>query len=97
MSLGDFDFTAAILLDPFYNIIYWIMWISIVSMTCVIFLNFIIAEVSSSYEKVKEDVQGLILKERASLIKESEEMMSKKSLTNIEMFPRNLIMREQEE
>ena len=94
MSLGDFDFTAAILLDPFYNIIFWIVWLSIVSMTCVIFLNFIIAEVSASYETVKEDIEGLILKERASLIKESEEMMSKKSLTNIDLFPRYLIMRE---
>ena len=75
ISLGDFDFEAAILLDPFENIIFWFVWFCIVIITCVIFLNFIIAEVSSSYERVKIDIQGLILSERASLIKESEEMM----------------------
>ena len=46
-------------------------------MTSIIFLNFIIAEVSSSYEEVKLHIDGLILKERASLIKESEDMMRK--------------------
>ena len=45
-------------------------------MTCVVFLNFIIAEVSSSYASVKNNVKGLIMKERAALIKESEDMMS---------------------
>ena len=38
--------------------------------TCVIFLNFIIAEVSSSYSSVKENIDGLVLKEKASLIKD---------------------------
>jgi len=43
MSMGDFGFDAAILLDPAENIIYWFVWLLIVIITCIIFLNFIIA------------------------------------------------------
>lgn len=96
-SLADFDFGASTMLDPFHNIIFWIVWYCIVIMTCVIFLNFIIAEVSSSYENVKSNIDGLILKERAALIKESEEMMQKSSKTNQKLFPKFLITREVEE
>ena len=97
MSLGDFNFDAATLLDPFENIVYWFVWFSIITISCIIFLNFIIAEVSSSYAAVKEDIHGLVLRERASLISESEEMMPKKSLKDKKLFPKYLIMREQEE
>jgi hypothetical protein len=50
---------------------FWFTWIIIVTMTCIIFLNFIIAEVSASYEKVNVRVKGLIEKERVQLIKEA--------------------------
>ena len=56
ISLGDFDFQASILLEPFENCVYWFIWFLIVVATAVVFLNFIIAEVSSSYESVKIDV-----------------------------------------
>ena len=48
-SLGDFDFSAATYLEPFEAKLYWIVWAFIVFITCIVFLNFIIAEVSSSY------------------------------------------------
>lgn len=54
MSLGDFGFDAAIELDQAENYVYWIMWVLIILITCIIFLNFIIAEASASYEKVSE-------------------------------------------
>lgn len=41
-------------------------------MTCIIFLNFIIAEASNSYAVVKESLTALTMKERASLIAEAE-------------------------
>jgi hypothetical protein len=49
LSLADFDFGEASLLDPFDNVTYWITWLFIVYMTSIVFLNFIIAEVSNSY------------------------------------------------
>ena len=45
-SLGDFDFEAVNHLDKSQAYIFWIMWMLIVVMSCVIFLNFIIAEVA---------------------------------------------------
>jgi len=48
-SLGDFDFDASTELDTKENYLYWIIWFLTVVMTCVVFLNFIIAEASNSY------------------------------------------------
>jgi len=64
MSLGDFGFDAAMELAMAENIIYWIVWLLILMITCVIFLNFIIAEASASYEKVSEFLPLYILKEK---------------------------------
>lgn len=55
-SLGDFDFGATNHLTPFERKIFWVTWVIIVLMTCIVFLNFIIAEVSESYNKVNVNV-----------------------------------------
>ena len=68
MSMGDFGFDSANLLDDPENGIYWAVWLLIVVITNIIFLNFIIAEASASYEKVSENLEAFILKERAALI-----------------------------
>ena len=68
MSMGDFGFDSAILLDPAENVIYWFTWLLIVLITCIIFLNFISAEASASYEKVSADLDAFILSEKAALI-----------------------------
>ena len=57
-------------------------------------INFIIAEVSSSYAKVKESILGLNEKERACLIEEAEDMMLLTSKEDRKVFPKYLIMRE---
>ena len=64
LGLGDFDFAESSKLDEFENLIYWAMWAFIIWLTCIIFLNFVIAEVSESYNKVKEDTEGLFLKQK---------------------------------
>lgn len=96
-SLGDFDFAESIYLPPFENRFYWFTWVMIVMMTCVVFLNFIIAEVSSSYQIVSDHINGLIEKERTILIEEAEDMMISKWKKNKTIFPKYLIMREIEE
>lgn len=68
MSMGDFGFDSAYLLSSTENIIFWFVWAIIVVVTCIIFLNFIIAEASASYEKVANDLQAFIMKEKALLI-----------------------------
>jgi hypothetical protein len=52
-SLGDFQFESIKYLGQFEAYIFWITWIIMVIMTCVVFLNFIIAEVSESYNNVQ--------------------------------------------
>ena len=74
LSLGDFDFSASLYLTQTENFIYWFLWLWVVIVTCIIFLNFIIAEASASYEDVKCRLEGMIVKERTLLINESEEM-----------------------
>ena len=72
IAMGDFDFGAANFLTPSENGIYWLIWLMVVIATCIIFLNFVVAEAMGSYEKVKEYLESVIQRERAVLISESE-------------------------
>lgn len=74
MSMGDFGFEEATMLHKYENWIYWVIWFIIVIITCIIFLNFIIAEASASYEKVAAQLEPTILSEKASLICEADDM-----------------------
>lgn len=52
-SIGDFDFEASTYLNSQENYLYWFIWLLSIVLTCIIFLNFIIAETSASYESIK--------------------------------------------
>ena len=45
-SLGDFDFDAVGFLTDTDRIIFYFTWILITVITCIVFLNFVIAEVN---------------------------------------------------
>jgi len=79
MSLGDFDFAASIYLTKEENYIFWLMWFFVVLMTCIVFLNFIIAEASNSYSNVMARLEAMVNKEKSSLISEAEDIMFDKS------------------
>jgi hypothetical protein len=49
ISIGDLNFDASTYLDPLHNTCYWIVLIMTIVVTAIVFLNFIIAEVSASY------------------------------------------------
>ena len=55
LSLGDFDFSVLQedALNEKQHWLFWIIWILMVIFSALIFLNFIIAEVSNSYQSVK--------------------------------------------
>jgi len=64
-------------------------------MGCLIFLNFIIAEVSDSYANVKEEMESLIYRERAAMVREVEDFFSeKKRNTDKVLFPKFICVRE---
>jgi hypothetical protein len=71
LSLGDFDFSVLEKdnnLSEYEHIMFWSSWVIMVLFSALIFLNFIIAEVSNSYATVKQDINALIYKERSTLI-----------------------------
>ena len=47
---------------------FWLTWMIQVVLTCLAFINFIIAEVSLSYKTVQGSVNGLMRKEQAQMI-----------------------------
>ena len=93
LSLGDYDFGASNYLTVAENNLYWLLWFLVLVITNIIFLNFIIAEASASYESVKERLDAEIFKERASLISEAEYMLPTRFKTN-NTFPKYVIIRE---
>ena len=61
-SMGDYgDFKQLARMDYAETIMFWLMWLIIVIMTSVIFLNFVIAEVNDSHGRVQANVEKLIL------------------------------------
>lgn len=72
MSTGDHDYEMIGSLSEFEAHIYWAIWLIITLVFFIIFMNFIIADVSESYARVMESVDGFILQEKAALVYSSE-------------------------
>lgn len=97
VSVGDFGIIDKSMYTPdaATNVLFWICWIIITLIACIIFLNFIIAEASASYEKVSANIEETILKAKAQLIAEAE-MMRPLILKNELKFPKYIITRKVE-
>jgi len=59
-SLGEFDFPSLKYFSSFEAKIFWAVWVIMVLFICIVFMNFIIAEVNDSYLRVNKNVNGLI-------------------------------------
>ena len=76
ISMGDFAaISAADYLTPHENYLFWFIWLLTAVITCIIFLNFIVAEASASYTKVSEQLDNYIQQQRASLVAEAEGLL----------------------
>lgn len=97
ISLGDYDTVveASQYLESADNYIFWLLWLQLVIITCVIFLNIIVAEAIASYKKVMVTLQSVILKEKSELIDECEKMAFKR-YKSAEKYPKYLITRDVE-
>ena len=75
-STGDFE------VDNFFNnydvLVYvtWIIWLVSVLILNIVFMNFIIAVISESYEKIMQKLVSQNFKSKVSLIMERESNMS---------------------
>ena len=61
ISIGDFsaiDDSAD--LEGSDNYMFWIVWLFVMGATCIVFLNFIVAEASASYANVTEIISETI-------------------------------------
>ena len=68
ICVGDFDFDATQYMKPEENAVWWIMWLMTVLLGNMIFLNFIIAEASASYENVVSNLEAMQNREKALMI-----------------------------
>ena len=60
--MGEFDSIAsADYLSTHENYMFWFTWLLTTVLTCIIFLNFIVAEASASYIEVSEQLERFIL------------------------------------
>ena len=59
--MGDFSAIGeSTNLQQAENVVFWILWALTVTVTCIIFLNFIVAEASASYTAVTETLDEVI-------------------------------------
>lgn len=70
------------------------IWFIMVVFCALVFLNFIIAEVTNSYQTVKDSIHALIYKERAGLISEAEDVMPDSMKQDSRRFPKYIVSRE---
>lgn len=100
LSLGDFDFTQIVGRRRYLvHVLFWVVWIMMVGFAALIFLNFIIAEVSSSYARCNASVYQTIFKERAMQIAEAEDLYGTPERARAyapEKFPKYIICRQTE-
>lgn len=96
LSMGntDFNFLEDDHLNQQQHVLYWVCWVIVVIFSAMIFLNFIIAEVSNSYEIVRSSIQALIYKERAGLINEAEDILTQSYRNDRKRFPKYIVARE---
>ena len=76
LSMGDFGcITAADYLKPFENYVFWMIFLLNAVITCIIFLNFIVAEAGNTYNIVSEEIDNYIQQQKADLVAEAESLI----------------------
>lgn len=60
LSMGDFEVIGRVQDNEEHFILFWLIWTVIVLIMSIIFLNFIIAEASESYNRVTELLKEVV-------------------------------------
>lgn len=89
-------------MTQFQNTVYFVIFIFMVVITTIIFLNFIIAEVSATYENVKQSIHVQLMQERGGMINEAEDILRARFGDNKmkewkHLFPKYIITREMDQ
>jgi hypothetical protein len=92
-SIGDYDTSSIIEGTQDFKILAWLLWFIILIIGNIVFMNFIIAVVSESYESCMEKKVQLIYKAKLEMITECEDLMPEWLFTYKNWFPRFIIIR----
>ncbi len=93
ISAGDSDFGAFTEQKNNLKLFSWLLWMISLFTLNVMFMNFIIAVISESYEKVMQRLVALSFMLKAEMVAERESLMAEEDFNNPEYFPRFLILR----
>jgi hypothetical protein len=93
LSSGDFELDSYASQKENLIIFTWIIWIMGVLALNVTFMNFIIAVISESYERVMQKLVAELYKVKADMIRERELHLSENELRDPKNFPRFLVLR----
>jgi hypothetical protein len=93
LSMGDFSIIKPVSkLSYSENILFWLVYVLTLYVSCIFFLNFIVVEANATYQRVLNHLEELIYKEKAIYIKEAENMTND-AHKKASHFPRYLIQR----
>lgn len=98
-AIGDNNYDASTYLPQFQNGLFWVQYVMQHIISVIIILNFVVAEVSNSYNTVKSTLRQKLLKEQGNMINEAEEILrsrfsSAAVLKWKHFFPKYIIKRE---
>jgi hypothetical protein len=95
-SIGDYDTSSIIEGTKEFKILAWLLWFLILVIGNIVFMNFIIAVVSESYENCMDQKIQLIYNAKLEMIEECEDLMPEWLFTKRNWFPRFIIIRRQQ-
>jgi len=77
ISMGDFPIIEIVEYtnSDIENYTFWFIWLITCIMTCIIFLNFIVAEAGNSYNEVSEQLENIVQMTRADMVAEAESLL----------------------
>ena len=93
-SLGDFDIDDYRNDDVEMRQLVWVVWLIMVIVGNVIFMNFIVAVVSESYEKCMQTQKAQEYRLLCDMIVERESIMTPEEFSNKRYFPNYLVVRQ---
>ncbi|CDW90342.1 UNKNOWN [Stylonychia lemnae] len=95
ISAGDFSTDNYRDQSQYLVILTWLVWIIAVLTLNIVFMNFIIAVISESYERVMQKLVAETYRVKANMIVEREQLFSETELKKEELFPQYILIRKQ--
>ena len=76
-SIGNFEVIKRVRQDVEHSIMFWGFWTAIVVLQVIILLNFIIADTTASYNKIRKILNEIVQQDKCSMLSEAEQMLPK--------------------